>query len=150
MDGSIFTPLTPLPSLIAPTARTCPSSAMATDAKPSGTVSIESKSVALGVGVQWGNGVLKYQGQEYNFKVNGLSVVDIGISQISAVGDVFYLETIENFAGTFTSAEAGIAVGGGVGAVAMKNQNGVVIKLKSTKAGVQIKLAPEGIKIQMK
>ena len=126
------------------------SSAMASDAKPSGTVSIESKSVALGIGVQWGDGVLKYEGKEYTFKVNGLSVVDIGVSTISAAGEVYHLGKIEDFEGTFKSAEAGIAVGGGAGAVAMKNQNGVVMKLTSTKAGIKLKLAPEGIKIQMK
>ena len=126
------------------------STGMASDAKPSGTVSIQTKAVALGIGVQWGSGVLKFQGKEYVFKVNGLSVVDIGISQVSAVGDVFSLNKIEDFAGTFTAADAGIAVGGGVGAVAMKNQNGVVMKLTSTQKGVKLKLAAEGIKIQMK
>jgi len=126
------------------------STGMASDAKPSGTVSIQTKAVALGVGVQWGSGVLKFQGKEYAFKVNGLSVVDVGISQVSAVGDVFSLNKIEDFAGTFTAADAGIAVGGGVGAVAMKNQNGVVMKLTSTQKGVKLKLAAEGIKIQMK
>ena len=126
------------------------STGMASDAKPSGTVSIQTKAVALGIGVQWGSGVLKFQGKEYAFKVNGLSVVDVGISQVSAVGDVFSLNKIEDFAGTFTAADAGIAVGGGVGAVAMKNQNGVVMKLTSTQKGLKLKLAAEGIKIQMK
>ncbi len=125
-------------------------SGLASEDKPTATVSIESKAVALGVGVQWGSGVLKFKGKEYNFKVNGISVVDIGITTISATGDVYHLEKVEDFSGTYTSAEAGIAVGGGAGAVAMKNQNGVVMKLTSTKAGVQLKLAPEGIKVEMK
>ncbi len=124
--------------------------AMASDAKPSGTVSIESKTVALVVGIQWGDGVLKFNDKEYDFKVNGLSVIDVGISHISATGEVFHLEKVGDFAGTYTAAEASIVVGGGVGAVAMKNQNGVVMKLTSTKKGVQLKLAPEGIKVKMK
>lgn len=126
------------------------STGMASDAKPSGTVSLQTKAVAVGIGVSWGDGVLKFQGKEYAFKVNGLSVVDVGISQVSAVGDVFSLNKVEDFAGTFTAADAGIAVGGGVGAVAMKNQNGVVMKLKSTQKGLKLKLAAEGIKVQMK
>jgi hypothetical protein len=32
----------------------------------------------------------------------------------------------------------------------MKNQIGVVMQVKSTQAGIKLKLAPEGIKIQMK
>lgn len=127
------------------------SSAMAaSDAKPSGTVSIDSTTVALGVGVQWGGGVLKFNGKEYAFKVNGLSVLDIGVSGVSATGEVYHLEKVEDFPGTYSAVEASIVVGGGVGAVAMKNQNGVVMKLTSTKQGVQLKLAPEGIKVQMK
>lgn len=126
------------------------SSAMASDTTPSGTVTIESKSVALGVGVQWGDGVLTYEGKEYHFKVNGLSLIDIGVTSISAAGEVYHLNKIEDFTGTFMSAEAGIALGGGAGAVGMKNQNGVIMRLTSKKAGVKLKLAPEGIKVQMK
>ena len=127
------------------------SSAMAaSDAKPSGTVSIDSTTVALGVGVQWGGGVLKFNGKEYAFKVNGLSVLDIGVSGVSATGEVYHLEKVEDFPGTYSAVEASIVVGGGVGAASMKNQNGVVMKLTSTKKGVQLKLAPEGIKVQMK
>jgi hypothetical protein len=111
---------------------------------------MQTKAVAIGIGVAWGSGVLNYQGKEYPFKVNGLSVVDVGISQVSAVGDVYSLNKLEDFAGTFTAADAGIAVGGGVGAVAMKNQNGVVIKLTSTQKGLKLKLAAEGLKIQLK
>jgi len=126
------------------------SSAMASDAKPSGTVTIDTKSIALGIGVQWGSGVLTFQGKEYPFKVNGLSVVDIGISGVSAVGDVYHLNKIEDFAGTFTAGDAGVAIGGGIGAVAMKNQNKVVMKLTSTQKGLKLKLAAEGMKVQMK
>jgi hypothetical protein len=126
------------------------SSSMASDVKPSGTVSIESKTVALGVGIQWGNGVLKFNDKEYPFKVNGLSVIDIGISSVSATGVVYDLKKMEDFAGIFSAAEASIVLGGGVGAATMKNQNGVYMQLKSTKAGIQLKLAPEGLKVEMK
>lgn len=122
----------------------------AEDTKPSGTVSIETKAVAVGVGFSWGEGVLKFQGKEYPFKIKGLSVVDLGISSISAQGEVYHLAKMSDFAGTFSAAEAGIAVGGGTGAQIMKNQNGVVMKLTSKKAGVQLKLAPEGLKVEMK
>lgn len=117
---------------------------------PSGTVSIETKAVALGVGFSWGEGVLTFQGKEYPFKIKGLSVIDIGVSSVSAQGNVYHLTKVEDFTGTFSAAEAGIAVGGGAGAQAMKNQNGVVMEVTSKKAGIQLKLAPEGIKVEMK
>ena len=122
----------------------------AEEAAPSGTVSIETKAVAIGVGFSWGEGVLTFQGKEYSFKIKGLSVIDVGVSSVSAQGEVYHLNKVEDFAGTFSAAEAGAAVGGGAGAQAMKNQNGVVMKVTSKKAGIQLKLAPEGIKVEMK
>ncbi len=124
--------------------------AVAKDAQPSGTVSIESTSVAIGIGVQWGDGVLTFQGKQYKFKVDGLSVIDVGATKISATGNVYHLKNAADFAGTFSAASADIALGGGVGATTMKNQNGVVMNLKSTQAGIKLKLAPEGMKIKMK
>ncbi len=118
--------------------------------EPSATVTIESTSVAIGIGVQWGHGTLKFQGKEYKFSVNGLSVIDLGVSSISATGNVYKLKNLSDFGGTYSAAEAGIAVGAGVGASTMENQNGVVIQLTSTKAGIKFKLAPEGIKVKLK
>ena len=126
------------------------SAILADDAKSVGTVSIESKAVAIGVGWSWGDGTLTFEGKDYPFKIKGLSVIDVGISSISAQGDVYSLTKVEDFEGTFSAAEAGIAIGGGVGAQTMKNQNGVLIRLTSKKAGVQLKLAPEGLKVEMK
>jgi hypothetical protein len=125
------------------------STAMAKGEKPSGTVSIELTSVAVGIGGTWGNGVLTFQGKEYKFKMNGFSVVDVGVSKISATGHVYHLKNMSDFAGTYSAAEAGIAVGAGAGAQAMENQNGVVMKLTSTKAGIKFKLAAEGVKVEL-
>ena len=118
--------------------------------EPSATISIESTSIAIGIGVEWGNGILKYKGEEYKFSVRGLSVFDLGVSSISAKGKVYNLKKLSDFSGTYTAAEAGIAVGAGVGASSMRNQNGVDITLTSTKAGIKFKLAPEGLKIKLK
>ena len=117
---------------------------------PSGKVSIQSKSIAIGVGVSWGDGVLTFQGKDYKFKLNGLSVVDLGISSLSLTGEVYNLNKLEDFNGTYVAASAGAAVAGGASATAMKNQNGVVMKLTSTQKGLKFTLAPEGIKVTLK
>ena len=124
--------------------------AAADDKEPSGTVTIESKSVALGVGVSWGDGKLSYQGKTQDFTVRGLSVVDIGVSKVSARGKVFNLSKLEDFAGTYAAAQAGAAVGGGMSVVALRNQNGVVLELTSTQTGVKFTLAGEGIEVKLK
>lgn len=42
-----------------------------------GTVTFSGGAVAIGIGFQWGSGTLTYQGQQYQFKLSGLSVVDV-------------------------------------------------------------------------
>jgi hypothetical protein len=115
-----------------------------------GKVSLESKSVAIGVGVSWGDGVLEYQGKKYPFTVEGLSVIDLGVSKVSASGDVKNLKKVEDFAGNYTAAGAGAAVGGGAGAAAMKNQNGVEMNLVATTQGVKLTLAAAGVSIKLR
>jgi hypothetical protein len=115
-----------------------------------GKVSLESKSVAIGVGVSWGDGVLEYQGKKYPFTVEGLSVIDLGVSKVSARGDVKNLKKVEDFAGTYTAAGAGAAVGGGAGVAALKNQNGVDMSLVATTQGVKLSLAAAGVTVKLK
>ena len=118
--------------------------------KVSGTVSIESKSIAIGIGVQWGHGTLTMDdGSTHKFKIDGLSLVDLGISKIKASGEVFHLVEAKDLAGTYISGEAGAALIGGGSAVAMKNEKGVVIQLKSTQKGVKLTLAAQGLKVTM-
>ena len=124
--------------------------AVAAQDPPSGTVSIESKSIAVGVGVSWGDGKLIYEGKEYPFSINGLSVVDLGISKVTATGDVFNLKKVEDFSGNYVAAAAGAAVGAGAGATAMKNQHGVVMQLTGTGQGIQFTLAPKGVEVKLK
>jgi len=123
--------------------------AVAEETTPSGTITMESHSVALGFGVNWGHGTLKFKGKEYKFKLNGLSVVDLGASNVSATGEVYHLRHLSDFAGTYYAASAGIAVAGGVGASALENQHDVVLKITSKKQGVQFTLAAEGVRIKL-
>ena len=124
--------------------------AVAQDGPPSGKVWVESTSVAIGIGVSWGDGKLTFQGKDHIFNVNGLSVIDLGVSKVTANGEVFNLKKLSDFNGNFVAGEAGATVGGGAGAVIMKNQNGVVMKLTSTSQGVQLTLAGAGVDVKLK
>src|SRR5882724_5442317 len=115
----------------------------------SGKVTIESKAVAIGVGVSWGEGTLVYRGKQHKFSVEGLSVIDLGVSKVSAKGDVSDLKKVEDFEGTYTAAGAG-AAGGGVGVVTMVNQNGVKMTLQSTVQGVRLTAAAAGLTVKLK
>jgi len=123
--------------------------AAAQDKKPDATLSMSEGQVAVGIGFSWGKGVLTYQGKEYPFKVNGLSVVDVGITKATSSGKVYNLKKLEDFNGNYTAASAEGTMAGGAGVLKMKNQNGVEIELASTTQGVNLKLSVEGVKIQL-
>jgi hypothetical protein len=118
--------------------------------KPDATLTMSEGQVAVGIGWSWGKGTLSYKGKKYEFKVDGLSVVDIGISKATSKGKVFNLKKIEDFDGIYTAVAAEGTVAGGAGVTKMKNQNGVVIELVSTTQGANLKLAAEGVKFAIK
>src|SRR5206468_5286593 len=66
-------------------------------ATPSGKVSLESTSIAAGIGVTWGDGKLTFKGKDYPFSVEGLTLVDFGISKAQANGDVYNLTDTTKF-----------------------------------------------------
>ena len=82
---------------------------------PSGKISIESTSIAAGVGVSWGDGVLSFKGKQYRFSVDGLSLVDWGISKASAVGEVYNLTDVSKLNGNYLAGEAGGRITTGFG-----------------------------------
>jgi hypothetical protein len=123
--------------------------AVAQDKKPDATLKLSEGSVAAGIGFSWGKGTLTYQGKTHAVKVQGLSVGEVGITKAEATGEVFNLKKLEDFNGNYTAAGAAGTVGGGAGITAMKNQNGVVIELKSTTQGANVKLAAQGINLSV-
>src|SRR5215813_214656 len=100
-------------------------------ATPSGKVSLQSRSIAAGVGVTWGDGKLTFKGKDYPFSVDGLSLVDWGISKASVTGDVYNLTDASKFAGTYVAAEAGRTFAGDTGGLVLRNGNGVILHLRS-------------------
>ena len=118
--------------------------------EPSGTVKISSTAVAVGIGVTWGDGTLSLHGNSYAFSVNGLSVVDLGISNVTTTGEVFNLKNVADFSGNYVAGEAGIAVAGGPSDVIMKNEKGVVLRLHGTQQGVRLTLAAQGVALKLK
>jgi len=119
----------------------------------SGLVTLKMKSVALGVGGSWGDGVLTYQGRNYPFSISGLSLVDVGISNYTGAGKVYDLSSPGNLAGNYAAGQATFAVAGGDSAMSMKNDKGVtivILKNEGKESGTQLSMGPAGMKIMMK
>jgi hypothetical protein len=119
-------------------------------ATPSGKITIESRSIAAGIGITWGDGKLNFKGKEYPFSIDGLTLVDFGISKASAAGEVYNLTDSAKLAGTYVAAEAGIVLAGGMGGMVLRNQDGVVIHLHSVSRGAKLQLGTSGLSIKMK
>ena len=119
----------------------------------SGLVTLKMKSVALGVGGSWGDGVLTYQGRNYPFSISGLSLVDVGIANYTGAGKVYDLSSPGNLAGNYAAGQATFAVAGGDSAMSMKNDKGVtivILKNEGKESGTQLSMGPAGMKIMMK
>jgi hypothetical protein len=117
---------------------------------PSGKISIESNSIALAAGVNWGDGRLIFKGKHQLFAVNGLTLVDIGIAKASAVGEVYNLTDVSQFEGTYLAGEAGFALAGTMGGIFMRNKNGVVLHLRGDSEEALLQLAPSGVTIKFR
>jgi len=60
------------------------------------------------------------------------------------------LKKLSDFSGNYVAGEIGAAVGGGAGAITLKNQHGVVMKLTGTGTGVKFTLAGKGVDVKLK
>lgn len=132
-----------------PAASYAQDAAAPTPAPADAALTLSGGAVAAGVGFVWGSGQVEYQGYLYPVKVSGLSVVDVGVASINASGSVYHLKRIEDFNGTYTSFAAGATIAGGGGVAYLKNQNGVVIKLNSTSAGLRFNLSANGVQLKL-
>ncbi len=120
--------------------------------KPVGKVSIEEKQFGLLLGGSTGSGILTFHGKKIPFELKGLSAgLNVGVSKMSAVGEVYALKDISQFPGTYTKVDAAVAVGGGAGALHLKNENGVVMTLHSRTKGLDVNLGSiSGLTVTLK
>ena len=116
---------------------------------PSGKVEIDETQLGFIIGGDVGKGILHYKGVDFYFKTGGIKVGGMGIAKISAVGEVYDLFDIDQFPGTYVTGNYGIALGGGIGGLVLKNENGVYLRMRSTLEGVALAVGLEGITIKL-
>lgn len=119
-------------------------------AHPPPQVELHATAIAAGVGFVIGDGMLTFQGRTHGFSISGFSVVDVGVAGLTAQGSVEGLRELSQFGGNYVAFEAGATAAGGAGLLAMRNQNGVVLRLQATSRGARLALAPEGLLIRLR
>jgi hypothetical protein len=117
--------------------------------KPDATVSFSGGTASVGVTATWGKGTLHFRGRDYPFQFQGLGAVGVGGSSFQATGEIYNLKKAEDFAGSYAAASAAAAMEKGELVTTMRNEHGVLMRVKSTTKGVEFKAAVEGVNIQL-
>ena len=117
---------------------------------PDGTVEMhEVQAAYLGSGTA-GNGTLFFRGRSYPFSVGGVGVGGIGLSTVEARGEVYKLQSIDQFAGTYAQGRYGFAIGTTSGGdLWLQNDDGVVMHLVAKREGLMLSLGADAIQITM-
>jgi hypothetical protein len=124
--------------------------ARAAEAPADAAIRFTGGSVAVGVGWSWGKGTLTYKGKDYPISVKGLSLGKLGITGVTATGEVYHLKSLKDFDGNYTGVGAGITLAGGRSAVTIKNQNGVRVRIISTTRGADLTIGVGGVDLKIK
>jgi len=117
---------------------------------PSGRVTLEFGQGGFILSTSGGKGVLTYKGRRFPFAVGSVGFGGIGVSKVTAVGEVYDLGRLEDFAGAYGQARASYAMGSGKGVQWLQNGAGVVIKLRTVTKGVSLDLGADGLVIKFK
>lgn len=120
---------------------------------PAGFVTLNFKSVGIGIGGSSGDGVLSYQGKDYPIVISGVNFADLGVSQFGGAGKVYDLKNVADFSGNYMAAQAAFAVRGGQSALSMRNARGVTIVIlqeEGKESGTRFSLGPSGVTLKLK
>jgi hypothetical protein len=98
-----------------------------------------------------GNGVLTYRGQSLPFGVVGLGVGGIGASTVEAEGEVFNLDDVSRFPGTYAQARiGGVVADRSAGEMWLQNAAGVIMRMRAQRRGLMLALGGDAVRITMR
>ncbi|MGI4946267.1 MAG: DUF1134 domain-containing protein [Janthinobacterium lividum] len=118
--------------------------------RPSGTVSLQAKAAAVGVGFTWGDGILTFNGHRYPFEVKGITVADVGFSRLSGRGRVYNLKKVEDFSGTYAASTGEATLGRGLAGQVLVNSAGVQLRIDNVTRGARLSGSADGIQLTLK
>ena len=114
------------------------------------TITLDAKGAAVGVGYTWGDGILQYAGKDYPFSVSGLTIADVGYSEVKGTGRVYNLKKLSDFSGVYAASTGEATVGSGLGGKVLINGNGVQIRVDEVTKGARLQGSADGIKLTLK
>jgi len=115
---------------------------------PDAQITISETQFGFVIGGSVGEGELIVDGKKRPFKIGGLSLgANVGISQISASGDVYEMKKVEDFPGNYVRVGGNVTLGKGVGGMTLKNEQGVMLQLNGSTEGLQFDVGASGVNI---
>ncbi len=123
------------------------------DPNPDASIEIEQVRVGvLAVGASVGGGRLHFRGEEHRFTVRGIETGSVGVSSLSARGEVFGLRRLQDFAGRYSEQVAPRNREGAAGPETrwLRNAAGVEIRLRTERSGGQFRFNDAGVTIELR
>ena len=103
------------------------------------------------IGGSAGGGTLTFRGRSYGLGVGGIDYgLVFGGSKTVLHGRVRNIQRASDVAGVYAAAGAGLAVGRGVRAIVLTNQNGAILELSGRQVGLMANADLSGLAITMK
>ena len=103
------------------------------------------------IGGSGGYGTLTYRGKSYPLSVGGIDYgLVFGGSKTVLRGRVSNISRASDVAGVYAAGGAGLAVGRGVRAIVLANQNGAVLELSGRQVGLLANVDLSGLAITMR
>ena len=118
----------------------------------SGKVALRIAKASFGVGVQSGDGVLRFGRRSYPLTVGGVSFgLSAGASEARLVGTVSNIRRASDVAGVYSAATAGAAlITGAKQVVTLTNEKGAIMTLRGQQVGLEFNFDLGGLSIGLR
>jgi hypothetical protein len=121
------------------------------DPKASGHITIrEDQVLRMGDDGGVGEGTLIFQGWQHKFEVKNMILGSIGRGTVELDGEVWNLERVEDFAGTYRPVAADVKADKGLSGLWAGNEKGVRIHIRTKGQDIEIRLHTEGSVVTLK
>lgn len=119
--------------------------------KPVGTISFKQFQAGYLASAGGGEGVLEFEGKKVPFSIGGLGVGGLGAAETEAQGFVYGLKNLSQFPGNYVQFRTGFAIGTfGGGDLTLRNEAGVILKLKAKRKGLMLGFGGDVVSITLK
>jgi hypothetical protein len=92
-----------------------------------------------------------FEGKKYPLAIGGVSLgATIGASKAELIGTAYNLRDLTDIEGTYSAAEAGVAVAGGGKVARLRNSGRALLKVKGAQIGLMFSIDLSGMQVALK